>query len=314
MRKSIVVAATLMMVFSVALVGTAGAQRQRFPSVIELPEGYSPEGIARGRGTTLFVGSLADGTIWKGDARTGQGAVFTESTGPFSTVGLDHDHRNRVWVAGGPTGVGRVYNGTTGELLATYNLTAPGESFINDVIVTRRAAYFTDSGSASSAVFPGSPRLFRVPLGRSGRLSASGAAAVEIVPVDVPDIGFPNLNGIETAPARGGLIVAHSSFGSLFTVDPETGAADELNLPRKFEGADGVARRGRSMFVVENAASRITHVRINPRRDHARIVDVLSVDGAETPTTVAIFGPAVYAVDARFSSMTGPYNIFRVPV
>lgn len=48
----------------------------RFPARIDLPNGWAPEGITAGRGTTVFVGSLVDGAIWKGNVRTGQGRVL----------------------------------------------------------------------------------------------------------------------------------------------------------------------------------------------------------------------------------------------
>ena len=120
----------------------------RFPSEIDLPDGYFPEGIAVGRGSTFYVGSLADGSIYRGDLRTGEGEVLTEPAGPFpfSTVGLDVDQHGRVWAAGAAAGTGRVYDGDTGELLAEYQFAGPGESLINDVIVTKDAAWFTDSG------------------------------------------------------------------------------------------------------------------------------------------------------------------------
>ena len=70
--------------------------RERFPEVINLPNGFQPEGISTGRGTSFYVGSLFDGAIYRGDLRTGKGAVLvpgvdgrvaisTRTTGP---VGL----------------------------------------------------------------------------------------------------------------------------------------------------------------------------------------------------------------------------------
>lgn len=42
-----------------------------FPDTIALPAGFQPEGIASGRGSTFYAGSLANGAIIKGDLRTG---------------------------------------------------------------------------------------------------------------------------------------------------------------------------------------------------------------------------------------------------
>jgi hypothetical protein len=42
-----------------------------FPKLIDLPSDTLPEGIAAGRGTTLYAGSRLDGRIFKIDARIG---------------------------------------------------------------------------------------------------------------------------------------------------------------------------------------------------------------------------------------------------
>lgn len=42
-------------------------------------------------------------------------------------------------------GTARIYNDETWELVATYDLAVNESTFINDVIVTKTAAYFTDT-------------------------------------------------------------------------------------------------------------------------------------------------------------------------
>lgn len=313
MRKLVVAICSLMILVPVAA-PTAWAGSANFPSEIELPAGYFPEGIAVGRGSTFFVGSISEGSIYRGDLRTGEGAVLTDPFGPFSAIGIDVDQRNRVWVAGGPSGTARVYDGDSGALLEVYALTAPSESFINDVIVTNDAAWFTDSGTQNSPdpgsfVFAGSPRIFEVPLGPGGALPDAGE--IEEVAVDVPDITFPNLNGIETAPWSGELLVNHTTLGAVFSVDPETGAASEV-YSGGLDGADGMSRRGRTLYVVDNGAAEIDEIRLDPSTGAGTLRRSLPVAGAETPTTSALFGSAIYAVDARFDSMDGPYKVFRV--
>src|SRR4029453_8482901 len=76
-----------------------------FPDQIDLPPGFFPEGIERGRGTSVFVGSLVDGAIWRGDVRTGSGAVFADGEPGRASVGIAHGAgQNRLWVAGGGPG------------------------------------------------------------------------------------------------------------------------------------------------------------------------------------------------------------------
>ena len=290
------------------------AESPNFPAEIALPDGYFPEGIAVGRGSTFFVGSLADGSVYKGDLRTGEGAVLTDPFGPFSTVGIDVDASGRVWVAGGPSGTARVYDGGSGDLLAVYALTAPFESFVNDVIVTRDAAFFTDSGTQNSPnpgafVFAGSPRVFEIPLGPAGALP--GAGDVVEIAVDVPDLTFPNLNGIETAPWSGELLVNHTTEQTVYSVDRSSGDASTV-FSGALPGADGMSRRGQTLYVVNNGAAEIAEIRLDPASGTGELVRSLPVTGAETPTTSALFGSSIYAVDARFGTMTGPYNVYRV--
>lgn len=71
-----------------------------------------------------------------------------------SAIGLKAD-RGRLFVAGGQTGKAFAYDAKSGRTIATYQLSSGG-SFVNDVVVTPRAAWFTDSFK---------PVLYRVALG-----------------------------------------------------------------------------------------------------------------------------------------------------
>src|SRR6266498_636734 len=148
-----------LVVLSAMMIGAASAQT--FPDVIPLPNGFQPEGIASGRGTTFYVGSIPTGAVYRGDLRTGDGAVLVPAQEGRSSVGLKYDDRTGLlFVAGGATGFAYVYNGETGENVAGIQLTTL-PSFINDVVITDEAAYFTNSFQ---------PILYRVPLTDSGDL------------------------------------------------------------------------------------------------------------------------------------------------
>ena len=314
MRKLVVAVVALLMVLSVAPTDAGSSGRSRLPVQIDLPSGFFPEGIARGRGATFYVSSLANGSIWKGNFRTGHLEQLTEETGSFTTVGLNVDRRGRVWAAGGPTGEARVYNGRTGELLATYRLTAPFESFINDVVIDGDHAWFTDSGTENSPdpgafQFAGKPRLFQVPVGR--RLAPPDAFTE--LEVDIPDVAFPNLNGIETTPNGRRLLVAHSTLSAIFNVDPRTGDAVQVEIDQVFQGADGIRRDGRKLYIA-NGGNEITELRLNRRGTVGTFRRTLVAQGAEITTTIAIFADGLYLPDARFFSGTDPYRIYRVPL
>ena len=125
-------------------------------------------------GSTFYVGSLKDGDIYRGDLETGKGEVFIDVTGR-AALGMKVDtERHRLFVAGGPSGRAYVYGTKKGRTLATFRFTKPGQTLVNDVVVTKRAAYFTDSFA---------PRIYKVPIapdgsfGRSRTVEVSGPAA-----------------------------------------------------------------------------------------------------------------------------------------
>ena len=125
----------------VALAGLAlalplAATSAKRPSHINLPNGWQPEGIAI-KANSFYVGSIPTGRVWKGNLRSGQGAELVPNRGRRA-IGVEVDHRNRLWVAGGPTGDGYVYNASTGADVAQFNFTDESATFVNDVVVTKQ--------------------------------------------------------------------------------------------------------------------------------------------------------------------------------
>ena len=190
------------------------------------------------------------------------------------------------------------------------------------MIVTNDVAWFTDSGTGDCSLgglcFIGEPRLFKVVLGPGGALpDPADPDSVEELDVDVPDIYFSNLNGIATLPGTSDLAVIHNEAGAIYRVNTTTGETTMIYGPPHndpLQGADGMSRLGRSLYVVENGASQISVIRYNASAGKGTLHEVLVVEGAETPTTSAIFGSAIYVVDARLGTpFVGPYKVFRVP-
>jgi hypothetical protein len=95
------VAVFALFAFSPAVGATSADQSDNFPARIDLPNGFFPEGIEGGRGTTFFVGSLLDGTILRGDLRTGSTAVRAAGATGSAAAGIAYEaRRDRIWVAG----------------------------------------------------------------------------------------------------------------------------------------------------------------------------------------------------------------------
>ena len=57
------------------LLASAALAAAPFPETIPVPAGSQPEGVAAGKGTTLYAGSRLDGSVNRADASTGKGAV-----------------------------------------------------------------------------------------------------------------------------------------------------------------------------------------------------------------------------------------------
>ncbi|KAB1187598.1 MULTISPECIES: superoxide dismutase [Haloferax] len=288
-----------------AVVGTGtAAAKSAFPAVIPLPIGFQPEGIVTGLGTDFFVGSLAGGAIYRGDLRTGSGDVFVPPTGG-PAVGLSHDARsNYLFVAGGPTGRASVYDADTGALVADYEL--QDSQFVNDVVVTRTAAYFTDSAR---------PSLYRIPLGAGG--DVPNQSAVEEIPLsgDFTSVAGFNANGIDAPPNGKYLIVVNTSTGLLYKVDPASGDATEIDLGGETVTAgDGILLAGRTLYVVRNQLNQIAVVTLDPDATAGEVVDVITNPLFDVPTTVTGFGNSLYAVNARFGTppANAEYDVVRV--
>src|SRR5260221_5568144 len=86
--------AIALVAISVAVVAVAdarGAAGQPFSDSIPLPVDFQPEGIAAGSDQTFYVGSLWTGDVYRGDLRTGAGALFVDAPPGRAAVGLSVD-------------------------------------------------------------------------------------------------------------------------------------------------------------------------------------------------------------------------------
>jgi len=290
-----------------AAANTAVGAVDLFPTEFALPAGFQPEGIAIGPLPFAFFGSRVDGDIYRANLITGTGSVFSQGPGVGSpSLGLKVDLRGRLFVAGGTGGNARVVNAITGSILASYTFTT-GATFINDVVLTGDAAWFTDSLN---------PFLYKVPLGRHGALP--GQTAVVQVPLGgeyVQVAGF-NANGIARTPDGRGLLIVQSATGLLFRVDPATGAATTVDLGGvRLNNGDGLLLSGRTLFAVQNALNRVAVVQLTAAGTAGTVTQFLTDPRFDVPTTVAESGSRLYLPNARFSTPptpTTPYNAVAI--
>ena len=272
-----------------AQVGTARGKREK-PQTIALPDGWQPEGIATGRGNELFVGSIPTGRVLRVDPKRGTTRPVVPEREGRRAIGLKY-HQRRLFVAGGPTGRAFVYDARTGDDVANVQLTPP-PTFINDVTVTRRGAFFTDSQRR---------QLYRLDpkTGAATTLPITGDFVIDDDPETL------EANGI--AAARGGrtLIVGQTRTGGLFTVDPATGASKQIQVSGgedagALPNADGLLLKGRRLYVVQNRKNQIAVVQLSGDLTRGVIERVITDTRFRVPTTIARLQGDLFAVNARF--------------
>ncbi|HEU5279626.1 MAG TPA: hypothetical protein VFU26_12070 [Gaiellaceae bacterium] len=268
--------------------GGAPAARQAFPEVIQLPRGFQPEGLEIGKGTTFYVGSVANGAVYRGNLRTGAGAILVPGESGKSATGIELDNRNRLWVAGAGTGKARVYNARNGALIREYTF-ASSDTFINDVVVTRSAAFFTDSRRAV---------LYVVSIGSGGAL---GGFRTLPITGDFSLAGGFNLNGIDATRNGKTLIAVQSNTGKLFRIDPASGVAREIALGGdSVPNGDGILLAGKTLYVVQNQQNRVAVVRLAANLSSGTVLARLADSDFSVPTTIDDHGRRLYVVNARF--------------
>ncbi|MEV8428091.1 SMP-30/gluconolactonase/LRE family protein [Streptomyces chartreusis] len=288
----------------------AVAAGKRRPQVLRLPNGFRPEGITIGGGPYAYLGSLGDGSLYRADLRTGEGAIFSAGPGTPS-VGLKLDHRGRLFVAGRGQGA-RVVDARSGAILASYALTSATPTFANDVFLTPRAAWFTDSFQ---------PALYALPLGRHGQLPDADEVVTLTLSGDWSQVAGEavNANGITATPDGSALLVVQSGVGGLHRVDPRTGVTQLVDLgdAAPLTNGDGLLLIGRTLYVVQNRQNAIDVFRLAADGRggvfQRRVTDPLF----DVPTTVAAYKGRLYLPNARFTTTPTPdttYDVISVPV
>ena len=286
--------AVLVVLLGALSVTAPTASAARPDEQIVLPGASSAEGIARGVGSTFYAGDLFGGDIYRGDLQRRSAALFIDVPAGRMAVGMAVDVRHGLlFVAGGFDGTAHVYDTNTGASVATYDFT-DRPSLINDVALTRKGAWFTDSMNA---------QLYFVPISPTGVLGAQRALQLSGPAADTS--GDVNNNGIQSTPNGKTLMVAHSEQGALNTVDPTTGASRTIagvSVP----SVDGILLQGGQLFAVQNFLNQIAEVRLSPDLTSGTVEKIVTSPLFQVPTTVARFGDRLAAVNAKFDTGIPP--------
>ena len=292
LRRKTVWGAVLAALIAMAVLAPQATARQADEAIV-LPGATGTEGVARLNGQTFFAGDLLTGDVFRGTINQGTAEKFIDAPDGRFAAGMKADSSDKLlFVAGGPTGAGYIYNIRTGAPVSSYQFqTSPTPTFINDVAITKDGAWFTDS---SQALLYFVPVVDGVPSSTFTTLTLSGPAA------DLSG-GFNN-NGIQAVKGGADLIVAHTGKGVLNLVDAATGASTTIagvSVPN----VDGILIKGsHQVFAVQNADDKLSVWKLNSDFLSGTMQSTITSQLFEFPTTVARFGKRLAVANAKFDT------------
>lgn len=310
---------------AVAAVGALGATVAAVPAMadsrpevyqldgdIDSPVGSKFEGIGADQRRGLFyVSEVTGGEIHRGSVGSTDTQEWLPGDGTddrYTARGITVDDEGRIYVAGGPNGIGTgrpdlwVY-APDGTLLAALRAPADGV-FLNDVAIgPDGAAYFTNSGDA---------QVFRVANDGAGWQATLWADATDRIRREA---GF-NLGGIVLTADRSAFVVAQGNIGRLWRFDTATGAASAVETGAvDLVNADGLLRQGNRLTVVRNFSRMIATLQLSADGSRARLLDQQATATDRVLTTAKELRGRVLYVDSKFDEpvASGPYEIITDP-
>ncbi|MCX5376112.1 SMP-30/gluconolactonase/LRE family protein [Streptomyces sp. NBC_00091] len=243
-----------------------------------------PEGIAADPRTgTVYVGSYADGTVYRArpGARTAEVFLPSGTDGRRTANGLRVDARGRLWVTDSTAGVA-VYDTATGARLAHFEAAAGTPHFINDLTITPDGtAYLTDSVRA--VIYRVTPEQQRA---GTGPLTVAYDLSGHITP---PPPGKFTLNGITSDRAGRYLLTVDMTAGELHRVDLRTGALSRVALTGgDLKAADGIQLSpAGTLRAVHNISNTLTRWQLTPDGTRAHLTRTITDPSLQIPTTLA---------------------------
>ena len=236
-------------------------------------DGAFPEGVGV-FGQQYYVGATSDGTVYRGTVGSDAVAFLPGGEdGRTTAIGIKAT-RDRLYVAGGDTGLVFVYDRLTGDLLARYTNGGPdaGPTFLNDLAVAPDgSAYVTDSQR---------PVLYRIP----AEVPADGGTYPLPVTVDFRGTAFAyvqgfNANGIAISPDGRTAYVVQSATGELFGVRLkdrgtqnvfQVDVVDPDGATYALTNGDGILLQGSTLSVLQNSDEVLDHGAARPQRTPGR--------------------------------------------
>jgi sugar lactone lactonase YvrE len=285
-------AAALCGLILASLPAAAAARPMWDAYVLPTPPTQFPEGVSYDeRSGRYYVSSQSNGAILTGFLERRKADILAEpgDAGRTSANGLDTDRKwRKLWVATGQLGRVDLLNPRSGATLRTFSM-AQG-SYANDVAVTRRATYVTDSLQ---------PTLWKV----RAKQRANGAQPwLDLTKTPIAYMTGFNLNGIEATRRGRTLIAVQSNTGQLWRISTRSKRVREIMLRdgERVTNGDGLVLRGRTLYVVRNAQEEIVKVRLAKSLATGRIVRRITRSSFAFPTTADIARGRMLVVNSQF--------------
>jgi sugar lactone lactonase YvrE len=300
---------------------TLGCNQVTLHDLIRLPDNFPAEGMAIGNGATFYVGSFgaAQGTagqILVGDLTTG---LYSELVPPDGVpmTGMKFDSRsNLLFVCRGPSGSASVFDVSSKTEVRSYQFNDPATSFVNDVVLTADAAYFTDSHAA---------QLYRVALG-SGAAPASEFTTIPL-PADFawPDGSgaynpFINANGLAATANGEFLIPVHTGKGTLYRLRLSDLQVDPITISggdgTGAGNGDGLLLEDKTLYVVKNRNNMVAVFEMSADYLSANITRYIKEpffhnSSLKVPTAIASIGDSLYVSTAALTNEP-PFVVVRM--
>jgi sugar lactone lactonase YvrE len=262
-----------------------------------------PESVAVDASSgTFYVGSVKEGTIYRGQVGKSRLEVFSRGGADGRTIATGMFYANgRLVVAGRQTGLIFVYDTKTGRLISKLDNGLAGKTFLNDVtFASDGSAYVTDSVN---------PVLYRAaPAGNSYELQEFvryEGTAVKWVSAQGP-AGI-NVNGIVATKDGKYLIIAKRNENGLFRVDLKSKEIIPISMPAgMLNTPDGMFIDGHTLYVAQNTPKAVGVLKLSNDFSSASLERNIPHPTFAFPTSVAHFKGRLLVVSAQFDTAGSP--------